>query len=205
MATQRFMFMQKRVTWLRNAMLPSRFSPTGLYSDRIHQRTAAFRLLVHAEFESYLEDAVLSHVHARCALWRANRTPSITLAALVAYDEIEGRPPTSILNPPQKPSKLFEERLQEALTRFNSRVRNVNHGVREMNVLRMVLPAGMDASTLDTTWLATLDAWAQERGDLAHQSSGKVGLKLDPGREYATAKSLVGGFKTLDGQITKLP
>lgn len=197
--------MQKRLTTLRRSLLPARFDPTGLYADRVHQRAAAFRLLVHAEFESFLEERVTAHAVDRHRQWRSHATPSITLASLIAYDEVEVRPPSSILVPPQKPAKLLDERLEDALNRFNARIRGSNHGVREMNVLGMVLPIGVQASELDMAWLASLDAWARERGALAHQSSGKVKLQLDPAREYSTAKSLMLGFKRLDALVDQLP
>lgn len=197
--------MQKRVTTLRHAMLPSRFIATGLYPNRIHQRAAAFRLLAHAEFEAFVEDLVTSHVTARLAAWTANRRPSITLAALLAYDEVAGKPPTSLVTPPQKAAKSLQERLDDAANRFNQQVRVYNHGVRELNLLSMLLPIGMEASDLDLTWLATLDSWARERGDFAHKSSGKIGNRLDPATEYAQVKSLMGGFKDLDRRVAEIP
>lgn len=205
MASARYYFLQKRVTSLRGSLLPRKFSPTGLYSDRIHQRAAAFRLFVHAEFESYLEDAVLDLVSARLKAWKTNRIPSITLATLLAYDQTDGKTPASLLNPPAQPGKFFDERLADSVTRFNRQVRVTNHGVREANVLAMLLPVGLDASSIDIAWLADLDSWAQERGELAHTSSGKVGLKLDPARELTKARLLLGGLKRIDEAIAALP
>lgn len=205
MPSARYLEMQKRVTALRHAMLPSRFVATGLYTDRVHQRAVGFRLLVHAEFESFVEDLVINHVTARVSAWIINRRPSITLASLIAYDEVAGKPPTSLLTPPQKPSKSFRERLEDTASRYNKQVRVYNHGVREINLLSMLLPIGLEATDLDMTWLASLDAWAQERGDFAHKSSGKIGTRLDPAREYAQVKMLLAGFKDLDGRVTTVP
>lgn len=195
------MEMQKRVTTLRHFMLPSQFVATGLYSDRVHQRAAAFRLLTHAEFESYVEDLVTSHVTARLDAWNTNRRPSITLAALLAYDEVAGKPPTSLIAPPQKPAKPFRQRLEDAANHFNRQVRVYNHGVRELNLLSMLLPIGLEIDEVDTTWLASLDSWARERGDFAHKSSGKIGTRLDPAKEYAQVKLLMAGFKDLDRRV----
>lgn len=205
MATTRFKFARRRVTELRRFMLPGRFDPTGLYPDRIHQRTAAFRLLVHAEFESYLEERVTGHVTERVQRWRTDGKPSITLAALCAYDDHKSGAPTSILKPPQKPAPSFEERLDGAAKRFNTFARAYNHGVREANVLALVLPIGIDGNQLDAAWLGDLDGWASERGDLAHQSSGKVKIKLDPAKELSKARALLDGFAMLDTLISRLP
>ncbi|MFA1705972.1 HEPN domain-containing protein [Mycobacterium intracellulare] len=201
----KYLYLQKRVTELRRFLLPSKFDPTGLYSDRIHQRTAAFRLLVHAEFESFLEDLVTAHASECHDNWINRNKPSITLAALLAYDENEVRPPTSLLDPQQKASNHFNDRLNSAVNRFQGKVRVRNHGVRETNVLSMLLPIGIDALTLDTSWLLDLDNWAQERGAIAHQSSGKVQFQLDPAREYSRVKSLLAGFKVVEAAVMRLP
>lgn len=205
MPSARYTEMQKRITVLRHSMLPSRFIATGLYPDRVHQRAAAFRLLAHAEFESFVEDLVTSHVTERLAAWTVARKPSITLATLIAYDEVGGKPPTSLVNPPQKNSKLFQERVEDAANRFNHQVRVYNHGVREINLLTMVLSIGVEAGDLDLTWLASLDAWAHERGEFAHKSSGKIGIRLDPAKEYAQVKLLMVGFKDLDRLVAAVP
>lgn len=205
MPSMRYVEMQKRITALRHAMLPSRFDATGLYPERVHQRAAAFRLLAHAEFESFVEDIVTGHVAARIALWTANRKPSITLATLIAYDEVGGKPATSLVDPGQKGAKLFPERLRDAAQRFNHQVRMFNHGVREINILNMVLPIGLEASEIDLVWLERLDGWAQERGDFAHKSSGKIGIRLDPATEYAQVKVIMLGFKDLDRRVASLP
>lgn len=205
MPSDRFMQMQTGVTTLRRFMLPSKFSSTGTYPERVHQRTAAFRLLVHAEFESYLEDVVTAHLQARLRDWQINRKPSSTIASIIAYDETAGKKPTSLLAPPQKPAAQFDDRLRDAANRFNSRVRVLNHGIREKNVLALLLPVGFDSLRIDTVWLADLDAWADERGVLAHQSPGKLKTRLDPAREYSRVKRLMAGFRALDGEILRIP
>lgn len=185
-------------------MLPSRFSPTGTYGERVHERTAAFRLLVHAEFESYIEETVTYFAAKRVDQWLTSRVPSVTIAALLAYDPVESKGPTPLTAPPQKPSALLDDRLRAALTRFNTKVRRYNNGVRELDVLGMVLPIGVDSASLDLVWLTDLDGWAQERGDFAHQSSGKLQVKLDPAREYSKVRALLAGFRSLDSEISGL-
>lgn len=196
--------MRKRVTELRRYLLPAQFSATGTYPERVHQRSAAFRLLVHAEFESYLEETVTAHVASCVDNWRNNGRSTITLASLFAYDDIAGKAPTSVLNPPQKPAGSLDDRLDEVVKHYNRQVRVLNHGVREANILGMLLPIGLDVSGLDLAWLAELDSWAQERGEIAHQSSGKIQLKLDPAREYAKVRRLLVGFKNLDEEVQRL-
>lgn len=82
----RFKEMRARLTELRHHMLPAKFSPTGDYSDRQLDRTRGYRVLVHAEIESYIEDVAREAVTQAIQKWRKNRKPSaILLAFLAAY------------------------------------------------------------------------------------------------------------------------
>ncbi|MFJ6096612.1 hypothetical protein [Williamsia muralis] len=205
MPSPQFADLSKRITALRRSLLPSSFSPTGSYAPRLHERAKAFRLLAHAEFESYLESIVLDLVQERVNAWISSGKLSITLAALLAYADSEPAKMTSLLTPPQKVSPALNDRIIAARNSFNSLVRTQNHGIREMNVLKLVLPTGLDPASLDMTWLASLDSWAKDRGDIAHNTHTRVRALIDPGKELRDARMILNGFKKLDGQLKMIP
>lgn len=205
MPTTRYWEMQKRITQLRKRMLPHKFSSTGTYSERVHSHAAAYRLLAHAEFEAYLEDATITLATNRVNLWLNERKPSVTLASLIAYHDTPCKPPSSILIPPQKPSAMFDERLRAALTSFQYNVRKYNHGIKEDNVLKLVLPIGLSPDALNIVWLSDLTDWAGDRGQVAHQPLMRLKSAIDPAREHATVKGLLEGFKSLDAKISAIP
>lgn len=196
MPSPRFVQLRGRVTGLRHALLPRKFTPTGLYPDRVHERAKAFRLLVHAEFEAYLEDRVLALVDHKIDRWKTHGEPSIALTALLAYDETSKKAPSTLSG--SGATMSVEGVLDAAKRSFSNYVAVRNNGVKETNVLRLVLPAGISMADLDRTWLSSLDSWATFRGDVAHKSAAKLGTKPDPRREYQDAKDLLSGFKTLD-------
>lgn len=190
--------MSRGITQLRRSLLPARFSDTGIYRESVHRRTAAFRVLAHAEFESYLEDAVLECLDSAHQAWKLSGTPSNVLTALLAYDEVAGKPPSSILDPPQKISPTLERRIEQAKARFSRRVTNQNHGIKEDNILSLVCPIGVREGNLDQEWLKELEAWATRRGDYAHKSLLKVGTADDPKRVLEQVRRLQRGFQDLD-------
>ena len=51
----RFKTLEARVIVLRKQFLPARFSPSGAYSPAEFDNARAYRMLVHAELEHYLE------------------------------------------------------------------------------------------------------------------------------------------------------
>ena len=64
MSSPRYKLLSRRINELRRHLLPAKFDPTGTYSPRVHERCRAFRLLVHAEFEAFIEDRVSEVVNA---------------------------------------------------------------------------------------------------------------------------------------------
>jgi hypothetical protein len=128
---------------------------------------------------------------------------------LVAYHEAgtSGRiEPTSLLFPPAggRVSPLIDVRTEKAKNALTTYAKTRNHGVREMNLLKLLLPLGVEAHELDLTWLASIDSWGSGRGDYAHQSSTKLQTLSDPQDELRTARALLQGFKHIDQILGEL-
>lgn len=184
-------------------MLPQRFSPTGAYSARVYDRTMAFRLLVHAEFEAYFEDRVFALCNSAYLDWQTTGARRKPIVALLAYCESPGGAPTSLLNPSAKPAIDLNDRVTQARNGLNTYVKTRNHGVKESNLLAMLLPVGITSIDLDMTWLAAIEAWATQRGQGAHKSN-RVQVKVDPQAELQTVKYLLDGVRDLDRVLDKL-
>lgn len=195
--SQRFSLLSRRITELKTYLLPAKFSPVGSYSERVHERTRAFRVLAHAEFESFIEDRALEVVDEAFQIWTSGGPIRPCLLALLAYKETPYAPPTSILVPPQKRSLDLEARLNTEKKNYSWYVRNKNHGIKEKNILKILLPIGCLENELNTTWLSMLDSWAAARGATAHQS-GKVQVRIDPYHEHKTVREIHLGFRDID-------
>jgi hypothetical protein len=188
-----------RIAELRQAFLPRRFSLTGDYRSSVHDRARGFRLLVHAEFESYIEDRALEVANSAIAAWSSNRALRPALIALAAFDDKSGWQDLSILNPASsRQAPDLVQRLNAAAGRYRTYLTRGNHGVKEKNLLRILMPLGIEASDIDTQWLAAIDSWATDRGDLAHKSKTKLSVLPDPQVELTRARYLRDGFLELD-------
>lgn len=206
MNSARYRQLKKRLTELKRHLLPTTFDPTGAYSPRVHERARAYRLLVHAEFESFIEDRVIEILNSRLKDWKSSRKVSRCLVGLVAYHERSStaNDPTSLLNPPQKRSPLLEERVDSASRAFQHYVRSKNHGVKEENLVRMLMQLGMESKEFDLIWLNTIDSWARQRGAYAHQSATKVQRLPDPQEELRLATEILRGFADVDSAMENL-
>jgi len=203
----RFREMRARVTELRNHMLPAKFSPTGDYSDRQLDRTRGYRLLVHAEIESYLEDVAREAVMQAIQDWKKNKKPStILLSFLAAYhsgwnsnDERENEEIVRLAKNRSRVKESVNEAIDIAQKQYITIVRD-NHGVKEKNFKRLIIPLGIEIDELDGTWLTNLDNFGASRGETAHKTKRATG-QINPEDELTTVKKLLDGLKELDEKI----
>jgi hypothetical protein len=199
---------------LRAHLLPDSFDPTGIYDDQEKVATAAlaYRVLSHAEIESYFEDRVLQVLdHARNA-WENNKHVSRVILCLLAFSGKEMRsPPDTLEAPSDNKRKVWPEqvdiakRLSPVMADFNYYVRKENHGIKEKNLLSLLLPIGVDHSKLDPTFLADMDSFGALRGAAAHSSSRtSVRQAVDPAEELKRVEALMPGIESVNTLIDSL-
>jgi hypothetical protein len=204
--SRRYSDLKKAVRELRRALLPSRFDPTGTYHSpsRVSLRALSFRVLVHAEIEAYIEDRAMELFEMAWDAWDKSRVPSTTIVALLAYSGVQTSTPPKKLgnNPVKAPPEDIHTPVQKAQSIFRDNHRR-NHGVKEENVLALMLPLGISHVELNTMLLADLSSFAQARGEVAHTSSIQVMKFTDPSAELKTAENLVRDLTSLDEIISK--
>jgi hypothetical protein len=174
--SKQYQALEQELRKLRRFMLPRQFDPTGVYSDVVYTRALAYRILAHAEFESYFEDRVrevyLGAIHA----WQNRGKMSKVIAAMLAFSGQMMEGPPDSRTPPQPSQKAgWDDKLKLAnkVTKAGNALNRIltnNHGVREPNLLKMLLPVGIEDAAIDTTWLATIDSFGKDRGSAAHIS-----------------------------------
>jgi len=206
MPSKHFEALEKGVELLREHLLPESFDPTGSYSEHVLTRALAFRVLAHAEIETYFEARVLEA--SRDALKHFQKEGGVrrALIALLAFSGSLAETPPDTLSAPQPNqekhwnSKIeLEEKLRVAVNAFDRVVKN-NHGVKESNLLRLLLPVGIKPADLDPNLLSNISAFGENRGDAAHSSvvSVKTRQPPDPESEYNTVKALLADLIKLD-------
>jgi hypothetical protein len=188
-------------------MLPAAFSATGVYSARELDRARGFRLLAHAEIEAFIEDVTFEKAKASVSNWDNHQVTSETLFCLLAHYH-QGFATDADKSPPfPETSRLkVKEAIKEAVTAALKQYRVLqdnNHGVREENLLRLVLPVGVRRDDLDPLWITNLNEFGKKRGDAAHRAVG-VQQQIDPRTEWEVVAGVVVGLKKLDELIGAL-
>ena len=98
--------------------------------------------------------------------------------------------------------KRTEDSLRSAVTIFERWVTG-NHGVRERHLLKLLLPVGVKRAEIDPAWMATIDTFGSNRGQMAHSSVG-VQQPPDPKTELQTVQLILKGLENLDETLAKL-
>ncbi|MFE6803950.1 HEPN domain-containing protein [Streptomyces sp. NPDC057681] len=204
MGSKRFDELTARIDELRRHFIPKQFEPTGTYDDSVYEYARAFRVLVHAEFESFIEDRVIEVIDLAVTRWNSSRTVSPVLVAALAYRESAFSFPDSLADASQRRSKYPElsARIESTRSELHKYARKQNHGIKERNLLKMLLPVGVLEADLDVVWLGNTNTWASKRGEVAHNSA-KVQVRLDPQKEDETVKEILKGFGDLDELLSR--
>jgi hypothetical protein len=203
MASRTFRTLELRINKLKKHFLPKKTSLTGDYSLRQTDLMRGFRLLAHAEMESYLEERATAVAAAAVARYHNTAEPDEVILHLVAFytnksDLSEGEFKRIYDNMQNHPRAV----LGKASKTFARRV-GTNHGIREYNILQLLLPVGFDVNDIDATWLASMNSFGLSRGAVAH-GTYKAQQTIDPVAERKTVDDLLKGMEKIDARFSAL-
>lgn len=209
--SRRFKKLKSQIYLLRKDLLPKLFNPTGTYPKKIQTQTYAFVVLTHAEIEAFFEDRVNQVSLDAIKKFKKNGYISTILSSLLAFSGISfEKPPESISPINSKPKdwdeKLFlEKKLEKALKDFLSSIKQ-NHGVKQKNLLKLLLPIGISPLDIDPQWLIDMDSFGFQRGIFAHSSGNEYRTTQvpDPKDELEKVERLLIEIGKIDLLISKL-
>lgn len=187
--SRRYNQLSQRITTIETLYLPA-VNASGNYSKKEQDDLRAFLLLIHAELESYFEEISESKVKAVFRNWKLHRTKSNVLLALVSFCE------NAITE------QELEVRINKALASYIHKLRK-NNGIKEKNLLEILLPVGIELSAIDSTWLSTMTSFGTNRGEVAH-STATVQRPLDPITLKSTVTLILTEVQRIDEKIKNI-
>lgn len=166
-----------RISFIESKLLPS-IKISGNYTKKETDLIRSYVLLTHAEIESYFEDVASEKVKKSLESWINSRKRSSCLLSIMAFCAEE-------INWENRADKhKIESRIRVTTGHYINLLKN-NHGVKSKNILKMLLPIGIEESELDQTWLAIMDDFGKKRGSFAHSShsvQSQIDLKTERDR-----------------------
>jgi hypothetical protein len=191
----RYVQLDRRLRKLRAHLLPKVWSPTGDYTPRVLDHARSYRLLTHAEFEHFIEERCLSIARSRIERFTAAGGHSTTVMSLLAR--------CGGIRPNEKRPASLSDCAKRAYAIYKGIV-DGNNGIKEENLIKLLSPIGIDEADLtDTTWLAAVNSFGRNRGQLAHKSVGARDL-IDPLTEFNDVQHIQAGFANLDNTLRNL-
>jgi hypothetical protein len=209
----RYKNLRTQLAALRKHLLPKNFSDTGnyMFPDRVSVKALSYRVLSHAEIENFLEDRCVEIAKVALKSWKDHDHYSRTLISINLFSGQNFDHPPKTFLPTAKDQKDWSEltspqkRIENSFQLYIRYVTKDNHGVREKNLTRMLIPVGCDIAKLDNGFISAVDAFGELRGDAAHTSAaGAVKIGVDPAGELKRVDDLMKGLSTLDGILDEL-
>ncbi|MFT5721401.1 MAG: hypothetical protein ACI9W6_001715 [Motiliproteus sp.] len=200
-----FIRLVKAIESLNINLLPA-FSPTADYNTQQIDMTRGYKLLVHAELESYFEEVTKKLINAQLDRWRNKKEFTLTSVSLVATYKIPLEEFESEMSS-KKTSKLhgsIDQMIESSTTEFNRLVSN-NNGIKVEDLKRLLIPTGIFFDELDDISLAAINDFGKERGAVAHSSINTTKHIPDPKTESTKVNGTILSFvEDLDSKLVDL-
>ena len=172
-------------TFLADQIISEHADPTCFTPDP--DRIAAFRLLVHAEFEEFIEKKAIEgldrlSIDATAKNFRLQEMHQ--LLAISHYIEFDIG-----LHDTFDQAKYISK--AGSLLRHARAIISDNNGIKRNSFLRLCIFYGVMPDDVDQTLLSTLDSYGRKRGDVAHRSISRIRSIYFPSVEERDAVTVV--------------
>ncbi len=189
--------LKSRINKLKKVFLPRALSPTGKYKPSTYEKARAFKTFTHTEIEIYLENICFGIAKKAYDEWQNSKVVSLPLLAMLAYYSGKFR---SI--PELKSGNNSEEDLSEkihiAFTDYSSKKAN-NNGIKEKDILQLVLPIGVQTEDINDDLLLYLNNYGSIRGAAVHSVSALH--PITPEDALASTDDLMKKLSELDKKL----
>lgn len=149
---------------------------TPLQNDKIR----GMLLLCHAEFESYIESLALLLINDAKEKWDKTHRANYNLASLLVCSSIDKK-------------DTIETKVNKMIVDYKNQTIDKNHGIKEHNIKNIFEPLGYCIDDFDSVFIATLDSFGRDRGEVAH-SSAKTSSMYDKITEINRIDNIVRDF-----------
>lgn len=149
---------------------------TPLQNDKIR----GMLLLCHAEFESYIESLALLLINDAKEKWDKTHRANYNLASLLVCSSIDKK-------------ETIETKVNKMIVDYRKQTIDNNHGIRDHNIKDIFEPLGYCLSNFDSAFIATLDSFGRDRGEVAH-STAKTSTMYDKSTEINRIDGIVRDF-----------
>ena len=199
--------LETRLDELRSNLLPDEFDPMSSYSIKDIDMTKGYLLLAHSEVEYFIESICHKFIELQVTRYCQSDTPTNCTLALLLYSKLDWMVSTEAIAVPGIQSSNLEDTVKTLLVKaskkFNEQV-NGNHGVKAVNIRRLIAPTGLLAAIPEDE-IESFDTFGSDRGNVAHVSTKHITAGLDPLAVLNKLKTnILPTLKSIDEKMLKL-
>lgn len=149
---------------------------------------AAYRFLVHAEIEDYLEKKARDQIISLRRMIAGPKYPSLNSMPWIYV--LSSLCAVSLPSDHQYDEKNFFKKVNETLNKLEDKV-NDNNGIKgeTLKLVSLILGKGMDE--IDQLLATNLTSFGEARGDIAHRSVSRVSTILAPSAEKQKVDTVI--------------
>ena len=200
--------LKKNIAKIEKYFLPPQ-NPMGTYSTKEILYINAYISLVHSEIENFLESEVLQVCKLSIELYKSTgKINEVILGLLcfsgVTYDE----PPETKKNIKKITDWDYKtqinKKIEKAQEIFNYKIRQQNNGIKEKDILNMLLPIGYNLDDIDDIFLTEMNEFGKQRGKIAHTSNitNIATNQIDPHTMKNRIKGIIKNLETIENTIS---
>lgn len=174
-------------------------NPTAAYTLDEYIKARAFVVLAHGVIEDYLEGICLEVVDGALKSFKSDGRARTALLALVHYTGT-GVVPDSYGGGPWS--------LRQGLDASRQRLfqwADKNNGIKEKDVLRLLLPTGLKETDMTSAWLAAMSNLGEMRGQVAHRGHPqRAQTPIDPKDALDHIEAITSTLCRIDARLVAL-
>lgn len=140
----------------------------GCQTDLQHLKLQSYILLCHSAFEQYIEELGLAAALSARKTFTTSGIITKTLVAMISSKLMTDLPERSKAKLSSDLAVNIEEFSKEAFNRYRDVVAD-NNGIVDRDQNKILLPIGVDPSSVDLVLKNNLHAFGAKRGDVAHK------------------------------------
>lgn len=173
--------LRNNINKIESSFLPQQ-NPIGGYSEKEALGINAYISLVHSEIENFIEAEVLQVCNLSVNQYETNGTINKVILGLLCFSGLTYEIPPESKHIQNIDKLSIENKIKKARDLFNNIVRTKNNGIKEKNILSMLLPIGYSIDEIDDLFLTEMNDFGRQRGEIAHTSNIAIVTKnqIDP-------------------------
>ena len=202
--SKHFSSLNKNLSKIGKIFLSMKNRSNGAYTVQEQTNARAYGLLAHAEIEHYFEAVAKEVVQNAYKKWKSDKKPSHVLMSVATFMNIKKEFPSRVRKVDLANNKngLIETRYELHVSKY-IKILVDNNGIKETNLLKILLPLGIHLDEIDSTFLNSIDSFGTDRGEIAHNSI-KTKILIDPFTKEKDVNNILTEIRKLDTKLIYL-